>query len=366
MKKYTLYTLIFIILWVPVLYSCLPEGEYKTEMNSEPRNISDGWEISDPASQGIDPDRLRDVYEMMFDHDKFLTSRSLLIVRNGKLVSESYFRDRNDLYRKSNIRGITKCITSVLAGFAWDQQLFSTEDTLYSYIPGYFDGERGKRYITLEHVLTMRTGLEWDNEKHTISLFSLNLFPSTMRFVITKPLITPVGSVFFCNYGTPQLAIGVTREVLGMEKTDPLINKLFGPLGINDFIWENHPDGLHFGGAGLHIKPRDLARFGQFCLQKGSWAGQQIVSDKWMEISSSPILSPEITKSSMHYGYYWWVHPENDAFFGKGAGGQYLYIVPAKELVVVHTANSSVGSGYEGISLEEFLSVVDMILASME
>jgi CubicO group peptidase (beta-lactamase class C family) len=366
MRKDTLYTLILVILWVPLLYSCLPEGEYKIEMNFEPPVMSDGWEISDPASQGIDPDRLGDVYAMMFDHNKFLTSRSLLIVRNGKLVSESYFRDRNDLYRKSNIRGITKCITSVLAGFAWDLELFRVEDTLYRYIPGYFDGDRNKRDITLGHVLTMRTGLEWDDDTHTVGLFSINKFPSTMRYVITKPLLIPVGSGFSCNYGTPQLAMGVTREVLGMESTDSLINKLFGPLGINDFVWENHSDGLHFGGAGLHLKPRDLARLGQFCLQKGSWAGQQIVSESWMDTSSSPILGPEITGSSMHYGYYWWVHPVNNAFFGKGAGGQYLYIVPAKELVIVHTANSSSGSGYEGITLEEFLSVVEMILGAME
>ncbi len=368
MKKSLSYiwTFILIILWLQVLNSCLPSDDFKTAANFEPRTSVDGWEISDAVSEGFDAGQLQDIYDMMFAGDQYITSRSLLIVKNGKLVSESYFRSSNDVSRKDNIKGITKCITSVLVGFAWDQELFDMENRLYDYIPGYFDGNPDKRDITVEHILTMRTGLDWDNKKNTIDLFNPKRFPNSLRVVMSKPLINPAGTEFFCNYGTPQIMMGLLREIFDAGSTNPLISTLFDPLGINDFVWEKHTDGLHYGGTGLHLTPRDLARFGQFCLQNGYWNGQQLVSERWMEISTGSVLGPDITGTVMHYGYYWWVDHGNDAFFGMGAGGQFLYIVPSKDLVVVHTANPSVGSGYKGISLDDFLHLADMIMAALE
>ena len=367
MKKHGI--IIFMVLILPLaglLKSCLPDGEYKIAVNYQPAQNGDGWEISDAASEGFNTGRLQEVYDMMFEQDKFLASRSLLIVKNGKLVSESYFRDKKDIDRKGNIKGITKSFTSVLAGFAWDRELIDTGNRLYALIPGYFDGDRDKRDITMEHIFTMQTGLEWDDEIHTRDLFNVNRFPSSIRVVLTKPLINPAGTVFSCNEGTPQLAMGVLCSVFGMEQTDSLINKLFKPLGIDDFVWEQHDDGLHYGGTGLHLKARDLARFGQFCLQKGKWDGRQLVSQDWMNLSTGPVLDPEMTGSPIQYGYFWWVDPVNNAFLGKGAGGQYLYIVPSLDLVIVHTATSTGGPAYEGIVPEDFLSLAGRIISSLE
>jgi CubicO group peptidase (beta-lactamase class C family) len=359
---YSFRILIFLISWLPALNSCIPGGDYKIPVNFEPKQTGDGWDISDAGSEGFNTELLQNVYEIMFSADQFITSRSLLIVKNGRLVSESYFRSQDDIHRKNNIKGITKCFASVLAGFAYDRQILCEEDTLYSFIPGYFDGNRDKRDITIGHILTMRTGLEWDDNINTISLFNNKRFPNSIRTVISKPLTHEAGSNFSCNYGTPQLLMGVLRESLEMDETGPLLLELFDPLGIDDFVWEKHGDGLHYGGTGLHLKPRDLARFGQFCLQKGAWKGTHLISESWMNRSTAPILGTEITGSDMQYGHYWWVDPRNNAFFGKGEGGQFLYIVPDRDIVIVHTANPSVGSGYKGIILEDFMSIVDMII----
>lgn len=355
-----------VIIFLQLLYSCLPEGDYKTAVNSEPRKINGDWEISDPASEGFNNLDLQDVYEIMFAEDKFITSRSLLIVKNGKLVSESYFRDMNDIHLKNNIQGITKGVTSLLTGFAYDKGLIEPSSKLYEYIPGYFDGNRDKREITISHVLTMLTGLEWENDVHTVDLTNIYRFPSSLRVVLTKPFKTASGTEFHYNHGAPQLAMGVIREVFNVEETDTLVKSLFDPLGIKDYVWEKHTDGLHYGGFGLHLTPRDLARIGQFCLQKGSWNGRQILSEEWIDVSTHPVLDENMTGSSLNYGYYWWIHPENNACFGMGDGGQYLYLVPEEELVIVHTANPSTGSGYEGITLGDFLQVVDGILAALE
>jgi CubicO group peptidase (beta-lactamase class C family) len=357
-------TAIFIVS-IFFLASCLKEGEIKTEINFEPKNLNDGWELSNPGEAGFNPGLLADIYEMMFSHDNFITSRSLLIVKDGKLVSESYFNNVDDIKRKNGIQGITKSVTSLLAGMAVDNGHFKLDDTLFNIIPGYFDGDRDKREITIEHLLTMTTGLEWDNEKHTINLFNSSRFPSSMRIVLAKSLTSMAGTQFFYSHGTPQLVTGLIGNTTGNGNTDSIVNAFFNHLGISDFVWEKHADGLHIGGMGLHLKPRDIARIGQFCLQKGIWNDTRVLSDEWITVSTKPKIGADLTDTNMHYGYYWWIDEENNAYFGMGEGGQYLYIIPDKELVIVHTASPSVGDGYEGINLVEFLSVVEMILGAM-
>jgi CubicO group peptidase (beta-lactamase class C family) len=353
--------LVFFLLLITA--SCLPEGQYKMPVNYEPRERADGWIISDPSSEGFNPGRLEEVYNMMFEEGSFLNSRSLLIVKNGKLVSESYFRDKNDIDRKSNIKGLTKCFTSVLAGFAWDLGLIDTETSLYTYIPDYFDADRSKREITVEDILTMRTGLEWDDMVHTRDLFNVGRFPNSVRVVLTKPMVHSAGSEFLCNDGTPQITMGLLRHVFRLGQTDSLVNKLFSPLGISDFIWEQHTDGLHYGGIGLHLRARDLARFGLFCLNMGLWEDKQIVSRCWMEMAASPRIEPEMTGQPWHYGYSWWIDKANDAYFGRGAGGHYLYIAPSFDLVVVHTAN---GAGTKELTTREFIYLADRIIGALE
>lgn len=347
-----------------LIFSCLPDGDYKLPVNYEPRDTGDGWKIAAAADHGFDTGKLQDIYEMMFAEDSFITSQSLLIVRNGYLVSESYFRSSDDIYRKANIMGVTKSVTSLLTGMARDRDLIQFDRKLYGYIPGYFDGDMNKRDMTLEHALTMRIGLEWDQELHTINMFNINRFPSSMRVVLTKPFDSPPGTTFYYNHGAPQLVMGVAKTAFEMDNTDSLVHMLFDPLGIDDFVWEQHTDGLHFGGLGLHLKPRDLALIGQFCLQGGWWDGKQVVSAGWIKEATSRRVSPELT-GSPGYGYYWWIDDANKAYFGMGEGGQYLYIVPDKNLVIVHTANPFVGYGYKGIEHEDFMTLSGMILEAL-
>jgi CubicO group peptidase (beta-lactamase class C family) len=356
---------VIIFVFLLSLASCLKEGEIKTEMNFEPKNINDGWILSSPAEAGFNPGLLNDVYDMMFSREKFITSRSLLIVKDGKLISESYFNNVNDIERKNGVQGITKSVTSLLAGMAMDKGYFKLDDTLFNIIPGYFDGDRDKRVITVEHLLTMTTGLDWDNEKYTINLFNSSRFPSSMRIVLSKSLTSKPGAEFNYNHGTPQLVTGLIGITTGGGNTDSIVNVFLNQIGINDFVWEKHADGLHIGGMGLHLKPRDIARIGQFCLQNGIWNNERVISEEWITISTKPGTGPEQAGSDVHYGYYWWIDDKNNAYFGMGEGGQYLYIIPDKELVIVHTASPSVGAGYEGITLVDFLSVVEMILGAM-
>jgi len=109
---------------------------------------------------------------------------------------------------------------------------------------------------------------------------------------------------------------------------------LFRPLGIEDVKWEQDPANYYRGGAGLIMRPRDFAKLGQLYLQKGKWNGKQLVSENWVEQSINPYWQNE---HGIGYGRLWWIRKagNENLFFGWGYGGQYLFVAPQKELIVV-------------------------------
>jgi CubicO group peptidase (beta-lactamase class C family) len=109
---------------------------------------------------------------------------------------------------------------------------------------------------------------------------------------------------------------------------------LFGPLDITDFAWEVDPAGFQRGSAGLVMRPRDVAKFGQLYLQAGRWENQQLISPAWVETST---VSQVGLGDDHGYGRLWWVTDgETIRFFGAvGYGGQLLFVVPSHQLVIV-------------------------------
>lgn len=112
------------------------------------------------------------------------------------------------------------------------------------------------------------------------------------------------------------------------------MNNLFSPLGIKNIRWEADKSGTQYGGWGLWLKPRDLARFGYLYLKKGVWNGQQLVPSSWVEVSTKS--NAVTTWSTGLYGYHIW--PFMDGFATRGYMGQDMYIFPEKDLIVVFTA----------------------------
>ncbi len=105
--------------------------------------------------------------------------------------------------------------------------------------------------------------------------------------------------------------------------------------------WEAFSDGTFNGGAGIDLRPRDLARLGQLFLQGGHDGRGQRVPRTWVESASQPAFSWQArygTLSALSYGFLWWTSAEApEAFFAWGYGGQFVYVVPSKQLVVVTT-----------------------------
>ncbi len=297
-----------------------------------PAQLSDGWAVSSPAAVGFDPDAIQRVYERCFSVDYFPTLRSLLIVRNGALVAEGYFRNPSDRDEYHALQSVTKSVTSILTGIAIDRGfLTSVDQSIYEFLPQYFDNDVRKRAITLHHVLTHQTGLDFDNDRNTNEFF--NYDGSSLEYVLHKSLAFEPGTMFYYNDGNPQLISGVIQAVAGTTLERFAVQHLFDPLGIDNYKWEIAADGLTFGAFGLWITPREMAKLGKLMLDDGSWEGERIVSSEWITQSTR-------IYANGNYGYYWWIEEPNVFFWAQGFGDQIIYVRRDEELVIVMTNDS--------------------------
>ncbi len=361
MKKLSIF--IFIVTTLLTLNGCLKSGNLKIAKNSQPQQLDDGWSVSTPQSAGLNTTLINQAVDLFFDENLYPTSLSLLVVKDNKLVVESYARDLKDRDRLHNIKDVTQCVTSVLLGIAMDNDLIDPDlnQPVYNIIPQYFDSVLLKRDISLYHVLTMRTGWEWENKEHTKELFNTWRFPNSMRLVVQKPMKFAPGVWFNYNDGAPHIFSGMITDTAKVSLAKFAEEKLFSRIGITEYFWDSHTDGLNYGSLGLYLKPRDMARIGQLMAQSGTWNSEQIVSASWVNMSTSVQLSDAYTLSEP-YGFYWWIRPVNNAFCGIGQGGQFIYVVPSKNLVIIHTALPHTGNSFKGISLQEFEDLANLIV----
>jgi len=299
---------------------------------SIPEQIEDGWEISTPSSEGFDPSALEKVYQSIFNEELYPNIRSLLVVRNGKLVSEVYCKDLEDRERMHAVMSVTKSITSLVAGITLDKDLIgSIDDPVELYLPEYFDADTFKKKITIRHLLTMESGLGHNNDIHTQEMIFCD--GSSLEYELSRPMVFAPGEDWYYGDGNPQLMSGIIERVSGKAMDELALQYLFNPLGIDKYYWERHSDGITLGGMGLWLIPRDMAKIGQLMLNGGLWNDLQLVSNDW--VSASTIRQTD----HRDYGYYW-LTQEDIAFWASGKGGQLICIYPHKQMVVVLTSDS--------------------------
>jgi CubicO group peptidase (beta-lactamase class C family) len=133
---------------------------------------------------------------------------------------------------------------------------------------------------------------------------------------------------------------------------------LFKPLGITEWKWESAKDGVTFGAVSIFMKPRDIAKFGQLLLQNGKWGNTQVVDSSWIAKATKSIVTMESPGAS--YGYYFWIFPAYGGYAAVGHGGQFIFVVPSKELVVIYTAWPYTS----GDMFDNFNELADLIVKS--
>jgi CubicO group peptidase (beta-lactamase class C family) len=348
-----------ILLLLPIVTSCLKDEPFKLSYEGfQPvSGTDDGWTISTPEDEQMDRTVIDEAYRLVYDDSRFTMARSLLIIRNGKLVAEAYPHDKSDMDRIANIQSMTKSFTSILTGIALKQHILdSVNQTFYSIYPEWFTDNPEKKDITVKQALTMTTGIDFNNSEDTQTLYQTS--GNSVEFVLSQPRIYDPGIVFHYHDGSPHLVSAAIQKRCGTTFSEFANQNLFKPLGITDWKWEAAQDGITFGAFSLYLKPRDCAKFGQLLLQNGRWNGQTVVDSNWIAEATQPLVNTHI--SGAPYGYFFWIHPAYHGFAADGHGGQKILVVPDKNLVIVYTA-----WGYtSGDFFDNFNELADLILKS--
>lgn len=336
--------------------SCLKDEPFKNEYSGfEPIANGDKWLISTPELEGIDRAKLEEAYSLMYSDHRFLMARSMLVIRNGRLVAEAYPNDLSDRDKTANIQSCTKSFTSILIGVAIQNGVdISVDDKLYSIYPDIFDEDIRKREITIKDALTMQTGLEFNNDENTLQLYQ-NESNST-EFVLSFPYRDPPGTTMNYNDGAPHLISKALEVKTGKTLSEYANETLFKPLNITDWKWECAKDGTTYGAFSLYLKPRDFASVGQLLLQNGQWNDVQIIDANYLSVATTHHVT---SKNDKPYGYYFWIDKKNQGFYLHGHGGQVLLVLPSKQLVMLYTAWPYTSGDFFDDALELFNMIVE-------
>ncbi|HMG33990.1 MAG TPA: serine hydrolase [Blastocatellia bacterium] len=313
------------------------------------------WRTSSPEDQSLDRKILKRLVKRI-RKNKIRDLNSLLIVRNGYLVVESYFNGSgpNDVH---TLQSDTKSVTSLLIGAAIAQgKLAGVDEPILEFFPEYRhikNLDERKSSLRIKDLLTMRTGFDWSEAVYQGSpLQRLNdCRCDWLRFVLDWPMAEEPGTRFEYNSGGVILLGGVIRKAAGTSVDGFAQQNLFDPLGITNAWWyQGLPEGLTHTGGGLNLRARDMAKIGYLILRRGRWEDKQIVSEDWLRESMQHRVRNARTFGShpVDYGYLWWLlpiehdeEPDGDIYTAAGARDQWIFIIPKFDMVVVVTGNTS-------------------------
>jgi CubicO group peptidase (beta-lactamase class C family) len=297
------------------------------------------WHTSTPEEQGIDSALILAMLQEIQQKD--LNIHSVLVIRHGYLVAEVYFPPYAQEI-KHPLHSITKSVTSAMTGIAIEEgRIVSVQQNVLDFFPEITKETKDKylKVLTIEHLLTMSAGF---NTNTLPNLYYTDSGVDTVEHILTySNVLRKPGETFFYDSGMPHVLSAIIQKASGLTLEVNAQKNLFGPLGITDFSWQSDPQGITTGHTGLSLRPRDMAKFGYLYLHNGQWNGKQIVSAEWVQASTTVHME---TKGLMNaaeddgYGYYWWV----DSFGGysaHGHGGQYIFVMPGLDMIVVFTGS---------------------------
>ena len=287
---------------------------------------------------------------------------SLLIWQNDKLVGERYYRGMR-VDKAVNVKSVSKSIISTLIGIAVEQKKLSLDQPIAELLPQHFKTitDAQKRAITVRHLVGMRAGLEstsFDNYGAWVSS------RDWARDALRRPMLCPPGTCWSYSTGSSHLLSLILTRATGISTRDFANRHLFQPLGSSIGPWTRDPQGVYLGGNEMNMTPRQMLRFGRMYLDDGVFNGKRIIGRQWIreswgEYATSPW-------NGHRYGYGWWTRRsgEHQVHFAWGYGGQFVFVVPDLDLVVVMT--SGLTARRDGSHLGRLHSFLDEIVRATE
>jgi CubicO group peptidase (beta-lactamase class C family) len=265
---------------------------------------------------------------------------SLLIARGDVLVASRTYRGLQS-GEAVNLKSASKSLLSLLVGIAIEEgHLQGVDQPIGPFFPQMLPDTSRKRAITIQDLLTMRSGLESTSFGNYGAWVSSD---SWVRDALRRPLVQEPGTgPMIYSTGTTHLLSAILTQATGCPLRSYAQEKLFDPLGLQIRAWQQDPEGIYFGGNNLSTTPEALLRIGQLVLRGGTTRdGTRVLPEGWVDDA----WTIRVTRSyrGFNYGYLWWIEDFGGmrTHFAWGYGGQFLFVVPALDLVVVMTSSLS-------------------------
>lgn len=366
-----------------------------------------GWTLTTPFEVNLDP-KVLSTLDADIAQGKYGYVDSMLVIRSGKIAFERYYsRDYNSIYQKEastpgplvvrdptgpynyfnswwhpylqygklhTMQSVTKSVVSTIIGIAIGRGEFPDLDTpvVKFFESGTVDNvDDQKRHMTIRHLLTMTTGLEWNEDypysdpRNTAAIMALD--PDWVQFTMNRPMAAEPGQSFQYNSGATLILAHLFNKATAMDLEEYAVRHLFKPLGVDNFFWKRTPFGLTDAQEGLYVTSRDIAKIAYLYLKQGKWEDQSLVPAAWVEASITPFVSVTADRS-VEYGYGWWlVNYEyngqmHKAFAGIGFGGQYPIVIPELDMVIVFTGWNILAEGPRMSAQEGIKRILEAVI----
>lgn len=311
-----------------------------------PLQTDDGWDTASLAAVGIDPKPLTELIRNFIQTPVSDLSapypHAFLIARHGKLVLEEYFFGF-DADRPHDVRSAGKTFTTTLVSIAMRRGARMKLDTKASdLLPQYTDlanDSPAKRAITVQHLLTMTSGLDADDDDPASPGTEDRLVAQKDRykFTLDLPMAHPPGEKAVYSAAGMNLLGGIVQQTTGTWLPDFIYENFAKPLDISHYYVPLSKSGDAYMAGGMLMRPRDFMKLGQLFLANGSWRGRQIVDQSWV---SDATRAHSSIKAPGDYGYGWWIRDVTvdrhsyHTYRAAGNGGQMVIVIPELDLVV--------------------------------
>jgi CubicO group peptidase (beta-lactamase class C family) len=312
---------------------------------TKPVDYSDHLSCGTLEEVGIDPSQIDALM------NKILTSQipnihSILILKDSKLVLEEYFYGYS-VNKTHRIHSVTKSITSALCGIAVEKNPGLTiEEPVWKYFADRNDSKwiTDKYDIKVKHLLSMSAGLDWKSLTLNESNDDMDMYKTDdyYGYLLNKNQKFQPGSNFCYNNGLSLMLGHIIEKSSGTRADSFSIEHLFDPLKITSYSWDIDQNGIIRMDGGLKVRPRDMIKFGLLYVNNGKWNGSQILSEDWIQSSTSL----KIDLNDRGYAYHWWTMDYRingktyKTYYALGHGEQAIIIVPDSKLVLVITAGN--------------------------
>lgn len=332
------------------------------------------WQSATPESTGVDSAKLEEAakYAMTLVGEdterKGIRTDGLVVVRNGQIILERYNRGY-EADTPHLIWSVTKSFVNALYGIASRDGLVNIDVPAHKYFPALKQSDREK--MTIRNILNMSSGIFWSEgyeasplKSSVVAMLYTRGRTNMASFTAEQEMRAQPGSYVYYSSGDTNLLMGLFKNIVPAESYAGYPwEKLFDVIGMRNVTWERDGSGNFVGSSYMYATPRELAKFGFLYLNDGVWSGQQILPPGWVTFSRTP--SPAYLSTPEYEGWdednmtaHWyantgipaagvpapWPDAPRDTFAALGHWGQYIFVIPSLDMVIIRVGDDRDGS----------------------